>query len=119
MRESGKVRSRVRVVVGVTIRVCVKAMQKGPMVTRKRTVIPTILIVTHFMTLRRALQNKFLIAPNVDINPLPTAIFSHGGAHPLPWTPLLMHCSLPCYVEGLSDKMVSHGEPDEEDEGGW
>jgi len=55
MRERGKAKSRVRVVVGVTTRVCVKTVQKGPMVTRKRTVIPTILIVTHFMMLRPAL----------------------------------------------------------------
>ena len=65
-RERGKARSRVRVVVGVTTKVCAKAMQKGPMVNRKRTVIPTILIVTHFMRLRRALQNalshKILLA---------------------------------------------------------
>ena len=55
-RERGKARSRVRVVVGVTTRVYAKTMQKGPMVNRKRTVIPTILIVTHFRILEVALQ---------------------------------------------------------------
>ena len=30
-----------------------------------------------------------------------------------------IQCSSPCRVERLSDKMVSHGAPDEDDEGGW
>ena len=40
-----------------TTRAWVKAMQKGAMVTKKREVIPTILIVTHFIALE--LKNYF------------------------------------------------------------
>ena len=40
-----------------TTRAWVKAMQKGAMVTKKREVIPTILIVTHFIVFE--LKNYF------------------------------------------------------------
>ena len=40
-----------------TTRAWVKAMQKGAMVTKKREVIPTILIVTHFIVFE--LKNDF------------------------------------------------------------
>ena len=65
-KERGKVTSKRKVDLGVTTwrkmllmmvmmmmmkttRAWVKAMQKGAMVTKKREVIPTILIVTHFI----------------------------------------------------------------------
>jgi len=31
----------------------------------------------------------------------------------------IVFATSPCDVEGLSDKMVSHGAPDEDDEGCW
>ena len=73
-KERGKVTSKRKVDLGVTTwrkmllmmvmmmmmkttRAWVKAMQKGAMVTKKREVIPTILIVTHFIVFE--LKNYF------------------------------------------------------------
>ena len=76
-KERGKVTSKRKVDLGVTTwqmmlilmlmvmikmmmkttRAWVKAMQKGAMVTKKREVIPTILIVTHFIVFE--LKNDF------------------------------------------------------------
>ena len=76
-KEKGKVTSKRKVDLGVTTwkmmllmlmvmmmmmmmkttRAWVKAMQKGAMVTKKREVIPTILIVTHFIVFE--LRNDF------------------------------------------------------------